>query len=365
MKIAMIGPGYGHNIKPFLDYFETDISHSLDFYYHTNDFLIEKYEKINFFSTPKRINYLLKHIKSYDVIWLMGGGRLMYLLYFILLFKKKKSHAILHIWSEDLPRSIMQKSFMGIFKKIMVSNFTIINCNWFGTANIFKGKIKNKVQVNALGMVNDYFLDIDSPDRDLKKILDKIDNNTYNFYYPKSFTKSSRHDLVIEAANILKEKNKLNFKIYFWEGNVVDIAFKKNVLNLIDKYDLSSYVILLKKDKFYSTEEFNLLWGKMDCGLQIAEYDQISNTVFEPLINEKDIIISDIEPYRYLEHYFGFKLVLTPLKTKDIAIRMEGMITGKMRTDIKEKSDIKKSILEKYRFETNFNSNLKKLEKDL
>jgi len=188
-----------------------------------------------------------------------------------------------------------------------------------------------------------------------KNILGSVDSESYNFFYPKSFTYSSRHDLVIEAVNILSRKDEVaRFKVYFLEGNVVDETRKSELIEMIAKYNLQDVVILLPNVAYFSAPELNVIWKVMDCGLQMAEHDQLSHTIWEPIVNGKDIVISDIAPYRYIETYFGFCLPLTPLNVYDVVNVMTGMINGENRASDKVKMSRIDHLKACYDFEANF-----------
>ena len=366
MKIALIGPGYGHNIKPYLDFFEKKTNHKLDFYYHSKDELKLNYEHVNFIHLLSNFYFLIFNIKNYDLIWVMGGGRLMYVISVFQMFKKRKAVSILNIWSEDLPRLIIEKSLKGRIASYFVSKFNIINCNWFGTAALLTNQFPLKVQVNPLGLTDSYYNKLNNRKEDLDLILKSIDSNSYNFFYPKSFTYSSRHDLVIMAVNYLRKNIKISdFKVYFLEGNVVDINRKKEILALIEEHKLQDNIIIFKVNRLFDTQEFNLFWEKMNCGLQIAEWDQLSNTIFEPLIHKKDIIISNITPYQYIKDYFGFNLKLTDLDVVKIAFEMEHKINNVNIISDVDRENIRLAIIEKYSFSKNFEILLENFEKNI
>lgn len=364
MKIILLGPGFGHNIQPFLNYFDKNSNLNVDFYYHGANNFETTYKNIKFYSILKNLYFLIFKINKYDVVWLMGGGHLLYIISFFLLFKRRKTQSILHIWGEQLPTRAVKNNFFGKITALAIRNFDIINCNWYGTADILKNKFKKKVQVNVLGLSESYFKTPEVIDPEIYKLLEKIDDKSYNFYYPKSFVSVSRHDLVVEAVSILAKEKLPNFKVYFIDGNAINKERQQEIIDLIKKYKLEETIILLNRVKYFDTENFNILWSKMDCGLQIAEHDQLSNTIFEPLLQKKEIIISDINPYQYIEEYFGFTLELTPLDKDKIADQMRNKILNKNTISLEEKEHIINLIKERYMFDKNFDKTVTKIHKN-
>lgn len=362
MKIAVIGPGYGHNIEPYLKFLNSS-GHIIDFYYHNRSTFESKFDRINFIKLSSSILKLFVSANKYDIIWLMGGGRLIYIVSILKYFIGSKTKLVIFPYSEELPRRTTEQSLNGRITLMALSNFTLIHCGWYGLADLLNVKLKDKILIHPMGLSESYYKTTKSPDLDIFKLIDKVGDDSYNFYYPKSFTMSSRHDLVIEAVyQILSEGNIPKFKVYFIGGNVEVEDRYNQILKMISEYSLQNEIIILNKEKFFKTEDFNLLWNKMDCGLQIAERDGISTTIFEPLINKKELIITDIPPYRYLESHFGFKIKLTSLDTSSIAESMKNKILGINLNNIEKKEKTYNIIRDKYSFEKNIESLLEKFE---
>ena len=367
MKLAIIGPGYGHNIKPYLMFFNDWQKDQVDFYYHHKDSFSDEYTNISLLPIPNKLLHLFFNAKKYDVVWLMGGGRLLYVIAFMSFFMKKNSKLVIFPYGERLPRETNKKTIKGWFLRKVLSCFTCIHCGWYGIADLLNPKLKSKILIQVMGINKDFYKVSTNPHKEICKLLEIINENEYNFYYPKSFLKVSRHDLVIEAVKILKENGEKlpPFKVYFLGGNEQDNQRYEELQGLISTYNLCSDIIFLQKTIFFKTEDLNLIWGKMNCGLQIAQHDGLSTTIFEPLVNEKELIISDISPYRYLDDYFGVEFNLTPLTAQAIAREMKNKILNINTRSKEEKQKIKVAIKEKYSFESNIEKLLLRFEKGI
>lgn len=365
MDIALIGPGYGHNIIPYLKFLNGQKKHSVDFYYHHKDSYSQEYTNLNFLSITRNLLSLFFNVRKYNVIWLMGGGRLLYIIALVRFFIRKDCKLVISPYGEQLPRETTEKNIKGWLTLKALSCFTHIHCGWYGIADLLHSKLKSKILIHVMGLNKDFYEVSPNPDTGIIELMGYISNNEYNFYYPKSFLRVSRHDLVIEAVRILKEdKNLPPFKVYFLGGNERDNQRYNELLEQVSSYKLQSDIIFLTKTKFYKTEDLNLVWQKIDCGLQIAQWDGLSTTIFEPLINEKELIISDIPPYKYLKGFFGFDFNLTPVNASDIAQEMKFKILDINAKSKEEKGAIKAAIKGKYSFENNIEKLLLRFEED-
>lgn len=364
MKIALIGPGYGHNIIRYLKYFDEQKEHEVDFYFHNKDAFSKEYSNLTFLAVPKKLIFLFRNARKYDVIWLMGGGRLVYVIALLKLFMRYNSKLVISPYGEDLPRRSTEKNFKGFITTKALLRFTHIHCGWYGIADLLNPKLKSKILLHVTGLNEDFYKISNNPNEEIEKLMNLIDNNSYNFYYPKSFLNVSRHDLVIEAVYRLKSEKLLPpFKVYFFGGNSIDNERYDYLISLISQYNLKNDIIILPKNIFFKTVDLNLIWSKVNCGLQIAQWDGLSTTIFEPLINGKELIISDIPPYRYLQSYFGVNFELTSLTAEAIAEEMRKKILGINTKSEEEKSKIKEVIQEKYSFEKNIEKLLLRFEK--
>ena len=364
MKIALIGPGYGHNIIPYLMFLYNQNEHQVDFYFHNKDAFSKEYKDINFLAIPKKLLQLFRNARKYDVVWLMGGGRLLYVIALLKFFMRPNSKLVIFPYGEELPRKSTENNFKGFITTKALLKFTYIHCGWYGIADLLNPKLKSKILLHVMGLNEDFYKVSSKPDKEIVKLMNIIDSDNYNFYYPKSFLSLSRHDLVIKAVKLLKLDNSIpSFRVYFIGGNVIDNKRYNYLLSLISKYHLEDDIIILPKNKFFKTEDLNLIWSKVDCGLQIAQLDGLSTTIFEPLINKKELSITNIPPYRYLQSYFGVNFELTSLTAEAIAEEMRKKILGINTKSEEEKSKIKEVIQEKYSFEKNIEKLLLRFEK--
>ena len=359
-EILMFGPAYGHNIKPFLDFFNKNHEqYLLTFIYSgKNTFAINsEFKNIEFIELKKTIPSVLNLIKtlrhSFHLIWNHGAYNIIELL-LITCFKKKNSFFNINIWGERIPILASKNNFIGKLYKLVFNQSDIIQLNWYGTQKLILDTFPNKeTKVFPWGLDNQYFTETSEKLSEFsEKFIESLPSDKTKFFYPKSFSTASDHEAIIKACKILKQKNISNFVVYFWLGNITDENLEKKYTNLIKDYFLGDNIKIVKHP-FLSFFEMKKIWEQMNVGLQIAINDQFSTTVLEPLLFKKEIIITNIFPYKKLiKLYPELELNLIVIKDKLIANEMNKYIEGKLSSyDLLEKR--KQFVINEFNFEKN------------
>jgi glycosyltransferase involved in cell wall biosynthesis len=350
----------GHNILPFLEFFNENREHdftfaySLDRTYFPEDCHIQ-FEKISFglFSIIRA----LKVIRSdYDLIWYHGGHSAI-IFFLFTLFRSRKSRFVFNIWNEWLIHDASKGGIKGYLFRKAVKNSDVIQCNWHGTEKLVESTGWNtNIKTFYWGLQKDYFKqDEPKPTPFTINFLESLPKQKTKFFFPKSISPASRHDLIIEASKQLLDKGITDFIVYFWMGNVNNPELKAKLLAQIKNSGVEDFVVLQEHD-FLPFSDIIHIWKHMDVGLQIAAHDQLSTTFVEPQFFQKEVIATDIEPYRIYNEKFDTKLELTSLSAVDIAKHMKGTLGTS-----EEKSEIlnhRKKVIEEH---FNFNKNIRKI----
>jgi len=357
----MFGPAYGHNIQPFIEFFENNTSYDLSFAFSGQNDFLNTTNNVNFVEYSKNPLSLLRLTstikKEYDIIWYHGGYDLK-LLRLITTFHNKNTKIVLNVWGEHIPRIMLKKDnesakYLKYYKRAY-----IIQCNWFGVQKLLLNNFpEDKLPVFPWGLDKNFFSNNDSSLNPItQKFINSLDKNKTNFFYPKSFTEASDHNCVIEAVKLLKEKGVNQFCVYFWTGNISRGDFEKNAAEKIRNYELEN-LIKIEKHDFLPFNDIKMIWEEMDCGLQISIHDQLSSTLIEPMYMKKELIATNIEPYQILlEKYPELELLLIERKPAILGNRMEDFIDGNTTSDLVLKN--RKKVVEK---EFNFEKNIKKM----
>ena len=361
LNILIFGPAYGHNMQPFIEFFEANDSYEITFAYSGKNDFINTNKKINFVEYSKNPFNLLKLTstikKKYDIIWYHGGYTLS-LLFLIQKFKSKNTKLILNVWGEQVPRIMLKndseaKKYLNYYNKA-----DIIQCNWYGVQNLLKQNFaEEKLPVFPWGLHKEFFMsEVIEVQQTTKEFLDSVNAGITNFFYPKSFTEASDHDCIIEAVKILKGKGVINFCVYFWSGNISRGDFENNAIQKIDEYGLQN-LVKIENHNFLPFYDIKMIWQKMDCGLQISIYDQLSSTIIEPMFMEKELIATNIEPYQILANkHPELELHLIERKPSILGNRMEDFIDGNRTSDTVLEN--RRKVIEN---EFNFEENIEKM----
>lgn len=364
MKILMFhNRAAGHNILPFLEFFENDTKNALTFLYVEDidpSFLQSNINFVKFNFSPIQLYRIFKILqKDVDLYWYHGGHSAIHFFLFSLM-RKKKTTFIFNIWNEWLIRKAQTNSLKGTLFRWAIKSADVVHCNWHGTAEILKsiGWAK-RIKVFYWGLHKSHFIQHQEIERqETKDFIDSLPADKKLFFFPKSISPNSRHDLVIEAAAILRAKNYASFRIYFWEGNTNNAMLKSDYEKQIRQLNLSDHVII-QKHGFLPFSDMQCIWQKMDVGLQIAANEQLSTTFLEPQFYGKEILVTNIRPYQIYNEVFDLKIPLLPLEPKPLADAMKKIIDGHYsnKESLKQRQEIVKENF-------NFSENIKHIVSD-
>lgn len=360
MNVLLVAPAYGHNIEPFLIFFNSNKKYRTQIAYQGKNELSQHYPNINFVKIGKKINLLsgfIKAIRKSDFIWIHGGYSKLTILV-ILLFKKSKAKVNLNFWGEVIPRKIMSNTIYAFLYRYLLKNIDFLQCNWYGTYNILKDKFNNKLVVFPWGMEESFFDESKQEvSLEAKQFVEKISKYKTRFFFPKSTSQYAKHDLVIEAIKIFNQKHDFrDYVIVFWLGNSNDESLIEKYESLIEKYALSENIIL-QRHSFLSFKDMKYIWSNVDYGVNFTTIDQLSTTILEPMLMKKDLIISDIEPYRIFDEKYNTKLNLVDNTVESIYQQLSQYIFKDKVKNSRILEHRKNIILQEF----NFTENIEKM----
>ncbi|MCO6499800.1 MAG: hypothetical protein J5I47_05410 [Vicingus serpentipes] len=356
----MFGPAYGHNIIPFLEYFNEDDASDLTFIHNSKNTLKNQFSKIKFlhytFINLFSIFSFIKIVRDdFDLIWNHGGYNALELL-LIFLFKRKNTKFVINVWGERIPHLASLKNLRGSLYRYLYGKCDYITCLWYGTKDLWKAILpKHKVGVDLWGLHRAYF----KPNTKVlnsftQQFIDSMDKQKMIFFYPKSITTASHHLLLLDAIKSLEKKDSM--LVYFWLGNTNNLKIRTEVEEKIKEYELSD-VVKLVDHPFLDFEDMIAIWNHVDVGIQIVNNDQLSTTLLEPLLLKKEVMISKIKPYeKFVEVFPSMELKLITNRVESIQDGFKELINGAKTSKLilEERSNIIK-------FQFNFHNNISKM----
>lgn len=364
MKILMYGPPKGHNIKLYLDFFEKYSDEFQLTYVFTGKqrYSFQDFQTIEFIDYkkewPKFINLLFFRLKTFDLIWTHNWVKF-YVVLLNIWFKPRSTKMNFSVWSEPLPRETHKNTFKGFVYRYIFTHVDSLQNLWFGTYNIIKRKLPNApLQMIPWGLASMYFNHKDEcQTQEAKSFIASLPQEKTKFFWPKSISYASRHDLIIEAAMKLKAKGITDFVVYFWLGNAINEKIFDELLAKLKKSGVENLVKVVEHG-FLPFEDIIQIWKNMDVGLQIASHDALSTSLLEPLFFKKEVIVTNIEPYQLLEKQFDLNLKLIDQNADELANRMEQLIIdSKTSNDELEKRH--QIVATNFNFEKNVREQIK------
>jgi len=320
----------GHNILPFLEYFQEHSEHELHFVYVKDRTFYPDSTPIHFhkFNLGNLIKILRLLRGDLDLLWFHGGHNVFFFTFFSA-FRTKRYTYIFNVWNEWLLRQAKAGSLKGRLFRWALSKADVIHCNWHGTAEYLRSlNWHSQVKVFYWGLHRDNFIEAKNcVTAEAQRFIAQLPKNKTLFFFPKSISPNSRHDLVIAAARRLRELGVEDFQVFFWEGNTNQEVLKEQYLREILANDLSDQVTI-QEHGFLPFTDMQLIWKKMDAGLQIAANEQLSTTFLEPQFYGKEILATNIRPYQLYNQVFDLAIPLLPLEAEAIAEAMRKVIRG-------------------------------------
>lgn len=376
MRILMFGPAYGHNILPFLQFFQKNREHELTLVSprdRRNRFGPEQFDRIRFLhldnSVLRGMDYLrflrvLRH--ECDLIWLHGGYNYLLLAYVALFRARRHTYLNINIWGESVPRQAGKKNLKGALYRTCLRSADCVQCNWYGTGNLVTTNVPGApVEIRFWGLPKECFEEEveKEPSPAVRESTASIPEGVFRFFFPKALLPVNRHDIVIEAARILHERGHNQFVVIFWGGNELDTTLFEKYTRQAEAGGVTSIIRMIVKHPFLSNSEMAELWRTMDAGLCIGDQDQLSTTFLEPQLYERELIASDIEPYRIFNEKFNAGLRLVKNEPTALAAAMEGILTGKACTPAELKRQRSRTLHKNYNFTANLEQHVKDFEK--
>jgi len=340
-RILMVGPGYGHNIEPWLDFFQARSDrYELSFVCSEFKFDRERFSNIWIFQLghfKRQLPSYLRFVRgsSFDILYLHGVYGWKAAVIHALLVKHKK--CVINFWGESVIRKAKQAANFRdrIGYRILFSMTDYFFCNWYGTHDLFVQyfpNLQDKARITPWGLHKNWFInDRPSPHSFVKKFLRNISDDEIFVFWPKSVVKPVRYDLLIRAVAMLKSselREKLEkLRVIIWLGNAVNKDLLQQYMKMLKKLDVEENIRFVEHP-YVPFSDIYYMWQRSDFAINLVDNDQLSTTVLEPMLLRTDILLSDIVAYRYLNEKYDLHLTLVTHTVEDVAQGLARLIVA-------------------------------------
>ena len=232
----------------------------------------------------------------------------------------------------------------------LVKRSSLIWTNWFAMRdNVVKmfPKYKSKVVTIPLGVERDLFENVSMQEIHRVRKQFSIKDSTYLMLYVRSFIPNSNQDKIIKALSHLDKG--LNYKLILHNSRE-NPEYESYLYRLIDKYNLEDRVQI--SHSYLNNLELRALFKSANLSFSITRNEQFSRTVSETILSDTNLILSDIEPYRYLIRNFNFNVDLVDVTNiENFAGLLKKYIENPVIPDYTEEKKIIKDLFD---FESKF-----------
>lgn len=354
MKVLMTGPAKGHNIKRFLRWFhEHHDLHGLDFlqYNKPGHYDLKRYNKVHFIRRFSVLQFMIS-IRASHLIWVHNWTPWPYLL-LIILIKPGSTMLVFNFWSEKLPRRVLnERSILAWFYRYFFNRCDYLQCTWHSVKRWVDQIKESRSVLLRWGFEREYFEKIEEAELEsfTVEFMESLPKDKIKYFVPKSLGFPNRHDLMIQAASLLKQRGEEDFIIYFWKGNYVSKEREETIAHMIEEKNVQNQVKIVNHP-FLPNMDLMKVWSEMDVGLQICDEDQLSTAFTEPQLFKKHLIASKIFSYEKYNEEFKLNIPLVENKAESIA---EAMLNVKKHpTEERELERRKRVIAHHFHFEQN------------
>jgi glycosyltransferase involved in cell wall biosynthesis len=184
-------------------------------------------------------------------------------------------------------------------------------------------KYNHKIRTIPQGVTEDLFLKSNETERN--SVIEKFDikQEEYLIIYTRGFVMNSNYHKIIEALGRIDTDipYKAIFQHFKHNQDLDEYLYK-----LINDYNLGDKVVISHSE--LSDSELKALYELADLTFSATAKDQFSRTIHEAILTDTNLILNDIEPYRYLKYFFNWNVELVNINnTEQLAQKIEHFIT--------------------------------------
>lgn len=176
----------------------------------------------------------------------------------------------------------------------------------------------------------------------------KINTRDYVLLSIKGIIPNSNQDIILKAISLLNPNIPVKLIIHSPTKNE---AYYKKLLKFVAQNNLENKVIF--SSSYLSKEQFRALYSIANLSIIISSQDQFTRSLLEGIIEESNLIVSNILPFQLLNKKFDLNLdTVNPKDSIGLAKKIERLYAHKNDFEVKQKR--LKILKENFIFENQF-----------
>ncbi|MGF1843527.1 hypothetical protein L4C39_10105 [Vibrio clamense] len=365
MKILYIGPGFGSNMRLWLEYFGNKID--FDVYLLPTTSLSDEFkemEGLRFVFGPRDLFDIVRFIKDvkkheFDIIHVHGGYNKKLVL---LLSQISKGKLIFNLWGQWFYDGLTDRSLLrSIYFKYIVNKSDLIFVNWWHLyLNLcdYSAEVKSKTRLTLWGnsMKHNLFYDVEKINREVKYSYN-IEKDDFFIFIPRGMLRHNNIHLIIESLCLLKGRLRINeyekIKVLIKTANATDKQYLNEIEQYINEKKLGNIII---EEGIFSPNEYADLYSRADLSIYMSNNDMLTNAIVDGIYSKTNLILSDISPYMELKNRYDLDVTLSKIGSKPLS---EGILTVLLRKDKKHLDNNLKKVGQDFVFEKNIEKTIR------
>lgn len=357
VKLLLTGPGRGHNITYTLGFLNN--CSSIETYFLTSNYSFNKdafpnIHVIDYYNTNKfirilKLSWKCLSLHRFDILFMQSDiGYYVYILKALVRFNK----FVFEIWSEPIINNLSSKGFVGNISRAHLHSADVIVCNWYGTYNNLQSLypvLSLKSIVLPWGLRR-YLLEThEIQSIFLKNVLNQIETDRFVLLNMRSLSDYNAVEIFLQAILIVRERNFEVFKqlyVVFWHGNNVDPVKINFVKDFILDNNMERFA-WCDEHPFLAQSDIKHLLMRSNAVVNLVKHDQLSTSILEAMYLKKELLCSNIEPYRIFNERYAAYLTLLDNDPNAIANEIIRLVLN--RADVNASEELlnyRKSIID-------------------
>ena len=255
---------------------------------------------------------------------------------------------IFNVWGNDFNTLYFKsKKYERIFLRLFTRSKFIL-ANWHLMAEAIAREIphlKNKIITIPWGIEIGFYSLVKSIDEQPLKSKLGIEHKTLVVSSMKGAVPNSNLDTMVRSIAHLNDFPNLKFILHAAVG---EERYLTQLQNLVNSLQLQDKVIFSRTK--LSENDYVALMKITDIALILPSKDQFTRTIFEAIVANCNLILSDIPPYRDLPDLFGSEIpLINPRSDLELSENIRSLI---LKLNHNNKSDKMMNVLkDKFQFE--------------